>query len=179
MAALRDEAVPAGCGPGSRAAAPDSPAAGPAALCVDVVRRAAGPRHGGALPLVRGVEDERTSSRSGAAVVELPPSADILSAQPKPVVENASPPRDFVRSLVQHGGSLLQNLQRRQLGRLVLFEDVLQREPVQSPRRYQAPVILRDLDLEPVVREAATPRAVGRGDKRKGGRIHLGKCDYI
>lgn len=82
---------------------------------------------------------------------------------------------DFICAFVEHRSSLLQNIQRRKLSDLVLFKRVLQREAVQSTRRYQTPVIFRDFDLHAFAVKLAAPRAIGQGHQNKVVGIRFGK----
>lgn len=117
------------------------------------------------------------SSRSIATAQKL--TSHVCSARLKPAIEKAGSGRNLVCLLVQDGGSLQHDLERGQFGRLVLFKDVLQREFVQGSREYQAPVILRNLNLEPIVHELTASCAVGQGDGAEGIWIRLGKHDHV
>lgn len=63
------------------------------------------------------------SSRGFTVALKL--ASHIFSARFEPAIEKAGSRRNLVRLLVQEGGSLEHDLERGQLGRLVLFKDVL------------------------------------------------------
>lgn len=103
----------------------------------------------------------------------------VFSARLEPAIEKTGSRCNLVRLLIQEGGSLQHNLERGQLGRLILLKNVLQRELVQGSRVYQAPVILCNLDLEPIVHELTASCAVGQDDRGEGIWIGLGKGDHV
>lgn len=103
----------------------------------------------------------------------------VFSARLEPATEKAGPCRKLVCLLIQQGGSLQHDLERGQLGRLILLKNVLQWELVQRSRVYQAPVIFRNFDLKPIVHELAASCAVGQDDGGEGIWIGLGKSDHV
>jgi hypothetical protein len=111
--------------------------------------------------------------------MELLPPRNDMSAKLESLTQDLSPLRNFVCPPMQQQGPLLENLECRQLGRLVLFERVLQWEPVQCSGRDQAPVILGDLDLQPLVNELAATCTAGQGDESKCIRARFRQHDHV
>ena len=62
--------------------------------------------------------------------MQLLPPSNVLPAELESLVQGVSPRRNLVCPPMQQQGPLFEYLERRQLGRLVLFKRVLQRESV-------------------------------------------------
>lgn len=124
-----------------------------------------------------GADGDGIGHRSICMAQEL--MSHVFSARLEPAAEKTGSHRNLVRLLIQQGASLQHDFERGHLGRLILLKNVLQRELVQGSRVYQAPVILCNLDLEPIVHELAASCTVGQDDRGKGIWVGPGKSDHV